>query len=441
MGRNKTITFFEHQKKTFKELEKEELSKNEVKKLIKLNDKLKIFEIGYSSVNAKQFVGALKIKNKTIQILPKIYNNEENKEKEALTNLLYMLSYTKKLKIREDIANLTKNNDLFEIYIYLFAKNLLKEIEKGFYKDYNKKEENLNFLKGKLNTTKQIKHNIINKHKLHCTYKEFSENNLINQILKYTIELLKNITKSSKNKKLLDNLSFIFEDVEYKIITLNDFKKIHFNRMSERFKYYVEMAELFILNSSINLNSKDFHTFSLIFDMNTLFEEFIGNIVKNHKDEIFGNENLNVHLQHTKHYLLRAAKIEDSQGTEDSFNFSVDKNNRGAFRLIPDIAVLKENKPYLIIDTKYKKLDQTKPYSNISQSDIYQMFAHLKKYDCKKGILLYPKYNEEIKETFYIDNKTILHIVQIDLKYNMFTGRTHYINKIKKELSRLMDEI
>jgi len=175
--------------------------------------------------------------------------------------------------------------------------------------------------------------------------------------------------------------------------------------------------------------------------MNTLFEEFIGNIVKNHKDEIFGNENLNVHLQHTKHYLLRAAKIEDSQGTEDSFNFSVDKNNRGAFRLIPDIAVLKENEPYLIIDTKYKKLDQTKPYSNISQSDIYQMFAYLKKYDCKKGILLYPKYNEEIKETFYIDNKTILHIVQIDLKYNMFTGRTHYINKIKKELSRLMDEI
>jgi hypothetical protein len=32
-------------------------------------------------------------------------------------------------------------------------------------------------------------------------------------------------------------------------------------------------------------------------------------------------------------------------------------------------------------------------------------------------------------------------MVQVDLKYNMFTGRTYYINKIKKELSRLTDEI
>ena len=38
----KIITFFEHERKTFKDLENEGLSKNEIKKLIKLNNKLKL---------------------------------------------------------------------------------------------------------------------------------------------------------------------------------------------------------------------------------------------------------------------------------------------------------------------------------------------------------------------------------------------------------------
>ena len=341
---------------------------NEIKKLIKLNDKLKIFNTKYhKSIKAKQYVGVIKIKNITIQILPKIYKNENNKQKEALTNLLYMLSYTNNLKLKENIANLAKDNDLFETYIYIFAKNLLKEIERGIYKDYNKKEYELNYLKGKLNINKQIKHNLTKKHKLYCIYNEFSENNLINQILKYTIELLKNATKNSKNKKLLNDLSFIFEDVEYKPITNKDFDKITFNRMNERFKPYIKMAELFIKNSSINLTTKDLEMFSLIFNMDLLFEEFIGNILRKYKAEIFEND-VNVYLQH-KNYLMREI---------------TDKNNKGFFALKPDIVVKENDKTILIIDTKYKQLinDRSKNY-NLHQSDIYQIFAYLKKYNCK----------------------------------------------------------
>ncbi|AIJ06293.1 5-methylcytosine restriction system component-like protein [Methanocaldococcus bathoardescens] len=419
------ITFFEHEKKTFKDLEKDGLSKNEIKKLIKLNDKLKIFNIGYNSIKAKQYVGVIKIKNMSIQILPKIYKNEDNediKQKEALTNLLYILSYTNNLKIKENIANLAKNNDLFEIYTYLFAKNLLGEIERGIYRDYNKREENLSYLKGKLNINKQIKHNLIKKHKLYCTHNEFSENNSINQILKYTVELLKNITKNPKNKKLLNDLSFIFEDVEYKIIIQKDFERITFNRMNERFKPYIKMAELFIKNSSINLTTKDLETFSLIFNMEILFEKFIGNILRKYKDEIFGKTSLNVYLQYKGCYLMK------------------DDNGNEIFALKPDVVIKENDKTVLIIDTKYKKLinNRSRNY-NISQPDIYQMFAYLKKYNCKNGILLYPKYEEEINKRFKFDNEN-LYIKQINLKHNS-KSKFEYINLIKDDLKSIINNL
>ncbi len=424
--RNKTITFFEHERKTFKDLEQLGLSKKDRNKLIKLNRKLKIFKVEYDTIKAKQFVGALKINNTTIQILPKIYKNERNeeqKQKEALTNLLYMLSYTKRLKIKENFANLSKNNDLFEIYIYLFAKNLLREIENGIYKNYNKKEENLTYLKGKLHTTKQIKHNYINKHKLYCKYAEFSENNLMNKIFKYIVELLKNITNNPKNKKLLSDLSFILSDIDYKTITINDFEKVKFNRMNERFKPYIEMAKMFILNESINLNSKDLKTFSLIFNMDYLFEEFIGTILKKYCDEIFNSECI-IHLQHSGLYLL------------------TDENNNNTFRLKPDIVVYNSNdanKPFLIIDTKYKNLidDKTKNY-NINQSDTYQMFAYLKKYNCKTGILLYPKYEKDFNKKYAFNEEEYLFINTINLKHNG-QNQKEYVENVKIELMSLIE--
>ncbi len=415
----KTITFFEHERKSFDELG---LNDYYINKLERLNKQLKIFEIGRKTIKAKQYVGIIKIKNITIQILPKIYKNEDNKQREALTNLLYMLSYTNNLKIKENIANLTKNNDLFEIYIYIFAKNLLEEIERGIYRYYNKREENLNYLKGKLNINKQVKHNIIKKHKLYCIYNEFSENNLINQILKYAVEFLKNIAKNPKNKKLLNDLSFIFEDVEYKIITHKDFERITFNRMNERFKPYIKMVELFIKNSSINLNTKDLEIFSFIFNMDILFEEFIGNILRKYKGEIFEKYNLNVYLQYKGCYLMK------------------DENGNEIFALKPDIVIKENDKTVLIIDTKYKKLvnDRSRNY-NISQSDAYQMFAYLKKYNCKNGILLYPKYEEEINKRFKFDDET-LHIKQINLKYNP-KSKSEYINLIKDNLKLIINNL
>jgi 5-methylcytosine-specific restriction enzyme subunit McrC len=156
--------------------------------------------------------------------------------------------------------------------------------------------------------------------------------------------------------------------------------------------------------------------------MDYLFEEFIGIILKKHCDEIFNNECI-IHLQHSELYLL------------------TDENNNKTFRLKPDIVVYNSNntnKPFLIIDTKYKNLtdDKTKNY-NINQSDAYQMFAYLKKYDCKTGILLYPEYEKEFNKKYDFGKEEHLFIKTINLK-NSGQNQKEYVENVKLQLNEIL---
>ena len=100
--------------------------------------------------------------------------------------------------------------------------------------------------------------------------------------------------------------------------------------------------------------------FALLFDMNKLFEDFVGNwLIK--------NINCPIKLQDSKYWLADEPK---------------------KFRLIPDIVL---NNGKIIMDTKWKLLDKEKSNQKISQSDLYQMFAYASKYkDCEKVYLIYP---------------------------------------------------
>ena len=184
----------------------------EVEKINKLSD-LDIFEIKANNrIKAKQYVWIVKINNKNIQVLPKIFWNENE---DILKNLLYMLSYTRKLKIKEsDIASLWKINDLFEIFIYIFAKELIELLKKDFKKNYNLIEENSGFLKWKLLFSQHIKNNIFNKSKFFIEYEKMDENILLNIFFKSTCKKLLKQTKSQTNYKLLKKCYFVLKDID-----------------------------------------------------------------------------------------------------------------------------------------------------------------------------------------------------------------------------------
>lgn len=323
--------------------------------------------------------------NLIIEILPKIsLSNDIIKDREIL---VFMLSKCNKLSvdINELLNSNILNNSLLDILAKVFSKKLLNELQKGLYREYVSKEEALSTIKGKTLISKSIKENTINKNKMNCKYDEFTEDNLFNAILKRAISVILFSIKNDDVKKELNIINNVLNDISDIYIPNNIILNYKLNRMNNRFLECFTLAKLILLNSSMDKSLGKENGFSILFEMNYLYEEYIGVLLK----EVFNDTNISINTQEKSRYLL--------------WNTLKERNE---IALKPDIVIYKDNKPKVIIDTKWK----SSSINNIeiySQSDIYQMYAYITTYaECEECILLYPKF-EDISHSYWKLNQNI----------------------------------
>ena len=398
MSKIKSITIKEYRTTELWDLSSKDIL--EIEKINKLS-KTQIFEIkAHNIIKAKQYVWIVKINNKNVQVLPKIFGNENEK---ILKNLLYMLSYTKKLNIKEaNIANMWKIDDLFEVFVYIFVKELLNILKKDFKKNYNIIEENSNFLKWKLLFSKHIKTNLFNKSKFFVEYEKMDENILLNIFLKAVVEKLLKFTNSKQNYNLLKKCDFILKDIDNKIFRNSKMlNNLNFNRQNKEYKNVFSLWKILYFWNSPDLSGNFDDNFSILFDMNLLFEEFIAEFIKRNKEEIDGN----------------ILKVNSQVSNKHVFN-------EHKFRLKPDIILDFKDRTKLVIDTKYKKLDKEKNYNWVSSQDIYQMFMYGMRYFAtfkeKNIILLYPDYDRLNYKNKYISEENVnIYIRTINLNFDL----------------------
>ena len=210
--------------KEYKEKKKSELQDLDLTGLrnyLKRQKLENVLDVYADSIKANSWVGVIKYKKTTIQILPKLIspngneedNNKENdnknkkdKEKETiLKNLIYMLSFTKRLDIKtNEVAKLSKeNNPFLEILIREFANSLFECLKRLTPQRYIREENNLNYLKGKIKFSENIRYNCSNSAKFYCEYDEYSENNILNQLFLFVSTCLYYLTNNGYNKKTL----------------------------------------------------------------------------------------------------------------------------------------------------------------------------------------------------------------------------------------------
>ena len=434
MNKKNLINFFEHEKLELKE-KGISLQKKDVFALEDLNrkfskeKKVEPLDLNYrkgelKSIKAKNFVGVIRARQKSFQIIPKLSQKEKESQeysKQSIRNLLYMLTFTKKLKIKDsDLAGLNRvNDDFFETLIYLFAKNLLELIQNNVNKEYVNLEDNLTFLKGKLDFPSHIKNNSILKNRFYLHYEEFCEDNFLNQIFKFVTYILLKTTRSHNNYKILQELSFLFDEVSFKNITTEDLKKIHLNRLNNCYEPILNLAKIFLSNSSLELSSNNIETFTFIFDMNELFEEFIGELTK----RIFFGSDHRVTLQGPSKHLVQ----------------SKNGQPRNLFKMMPDIEIFKYRKkaPDLIVDTKYKILKEEDAKDGVGQPDMYQMFAYSKKFKCSDIILLYPRLEnmDNNESLFVLDEETKVYKKTVNLCRELWKREAR--ESLKEELKNI----
>lgn len=341
---------------------------------------------GGKFIQARNYVGVLQTKSGlTIEILPKIADKTDTNKSKAV--FIKMLRALKNFPFKSsNLANLkTQNLPLLEIFISMFLCELEALVKNGIKSDYVALEENLNFLKGKLNINEQIKRNSVHKERFYVGYSEFLSDIKINRVIKTTLKFLYKKSNSSKNQQKIRELLFIFDEVSTCEDYKNLFEKLIINRQVKHYEQTLLWCKIFLLGNSFTPHKGDDLALVLLFDMNALFESYVGNFIK--------KKYTNVSLQHSEKYLI--------------------ENPKG-FKLRPDI-FLRHQKLNYIADTKWKIV---KSKDDISQADLYQLYAYGKKYECGKLHLIYPKIDgvEQEPMNFRYEDEMWLKILYFDLE-------------------------
>ncbi len=367
--------------KSFLDIEKFVLDNEESAQYLKITTKK-----GYGKVlQAQNFVGLIQTKDgTTIEILPKIQNVSSQESKKILIKMLKTL---KKSPFKNfHMAELKSSKmPLLEIFIAMFLDELSKLIQKGIKSGYIAKEENLKFLKGKLKMNEQIKQNFIHKERFFVEYEEFLSDRAENRLIKTTLAFLYQKSKLTKNQQRIREFLFIFDEVGFCKNIKTDFTKVQTGRQMKDYEQVLLWSKIFLMENSFSPHRGNNRAFALLFDMNLLFESYVGAFLK--------KKGLNVRLQDRGKYLVE----EPSK-----------------FALRPDIVINKDRDNEIIADTKYKNIKEEK---DISQSDMYQLYAYGTKYKKTSQLyLIYPKgIDISLDRYSYIQNKLHLDVVFFDL--------------------------
>jgi 5-methylcytosine-specific restriction enzyme subunit McrC len=335
------------------------------------------------AIQASQHVGVIRFGQQTIQVLPKIYRptgdtSRDARTKEVTANLLRLLSYAGTLPVREhEIAPLLRQtDDWFEVLTRLFATHLREEWQRGAHRTYQSVDDTLPMLKGKWRVADQVR-SPIRRHLFSVTYDEFTADNPLNRIFRYVVERLWHLTRDNDNRKILGELRQWMEDVTLlPSLNLNDANASTLTRLTESYRPLLNLARLFLDGGSLRMSTGNLSTFAFLLDMNLLFESFIAGFMKRYASEIFPSQFAGYEF------------LPQSRGAR---HYLAWHQERSVFQTIPDIAFRNGNQFPLLIDTKYKRLDERDRRAGVAQSDFYQMHAYAHRYQCGRVVLLYPE--------------------------------------------------
>ena len=320
-----------------------------------------------STIAAQQYVGVFQFGPHTIEILPKV----DGDDRSVRRNLVAMLMVALDLDIAEgEIAHVaTQQHVILEILIRIFCDKLFAQVHRGLVRRYEAREENLAVLRGRLAVTEQVRRNAGNPERLFCRFDEFQEDNPLNQILKAAIRLLLGAARTLDNQRHLAELLLVFEEVSDRPTSALQWQRVIFDRLKDRYKPCFKLAEFFLRSAPPDVAAGRRQAFSLFFEMNTLFEEYIGRVA----------------ARVCRPYGILAKR----QGPQKHLAYDEVKN-RSVFLMKPDVVGLRNGQAEWILDTKWKELSADDAKDGVVQSDLYHMYAYSSCYNCPDVVLLYP---------------------------------------------------
>ncbi|MCX2535033.1 restriction endonuclease, partial [Plesiomonas shigelloides] len=146
--------------------------------------------------------------------------------------------------------------------------------------DYVRCEDNMSYLKGKLNTAHHLRKNIINKQRFFCEYDEFLTDRPANRLLHSALDRLVKITRHAANQKSLQELTGVFDDVPLSLDYKSDFSRLRIDRGMNHYQIPLAWATLILDGFSPQTMKGDNRAFSLLFPMDRVFENYVAKTLR-----------------------------------------------------------------------------------------------------------------------------------------------------------------
>ncbi|MFB9080753.1 McrC family protein [Flavobacterium procerum] len=405
------IVVFEHEILRFDRGEKK-ITKEQFEALERYYGNGKPFyKLVYNGVQFNEHVGVLQVGNTLIEVLPKADKipHSETEDSKWRNLLIGMLRAVGSFDIKStSSSNLKiKHNTILDLYFELFIKEVEYLLHNGLVKKYQKKEGNVTALKGSLQFSKHIQHNLIHQERFYVRHSTYDTEHILHFILYKTIKLLKLLNTNNDLHSRIGVLLLHFPEMPDIKISNSTFEKLIYKRKNQHYKKAIEIAKLILLKYHPDVSKGRNHVLALMFDMNLLWEQFIYSTLKRNKTDF-----IKIKAQTSK------------------FFWKPENGRRSSMK--PDIYIETDN-GNIVLDTKWKNLNGYNP----SPDDLRQMYVYHEYYNANKVALVYPGDNKHSSAGVYLkkdgehDNK-ICSIILIDVEDE--------IKKWQEEIRRIIKE-
>ena len=330
----------------------------------------------YTEVWAQQVVGVIAAPGCSLEILPKIDAASDENNETIRTRLVSMLDVALGLKLGDGqaLAMARQKETLLDILIRLFADRLLAEARRGLPRAYMAQEENLAALRGRLDVIRQFTHNAVRPDRLACRFDTLMPDTPLLRVMKACVLMLRRHARVMETQRRLDELRFLLAEVSDVPVTALPWAQVRIDRTNRRWETLYGLAKLFLKREwqRTNHDAKAGQGITLLFAMNDLFEAYIAALARR---ALLGSD-LTVHSQGGLRYCL----MEEGDGGKERFQTT------------PDILIKRNGQVVMVIDTKWKLIGRNPEDKKrgVSQSDVYQMMAYARLYQCREVMLLYP---------------------------------------------------
>ena len=288
--------------------------------------------------------------------------------------LHYLLQKVLNINLNSLDTALSREDKLYQLLMYLFPKYLQAALRKGHYKEYQRFFHNDSHVKGVVDVGNHFKKNLPFTGNVAYTTREFAFDNPIMQLIRHTIEFMKN--QKSIGRGVLENLSTSRENVaeivrvtpsykiadRAKIIRLNQTKPLR----HAYFREYRKLQELclMILNREEHgLGYQEQKIHGILFDVAWLWEEYVYTLLP--KDFI-----------HPR-----------NKDKTDGISVFSDRERK----VFPDFY---HQNHKIVLDAKYKKLELTE--KGINREDLFQLISYSYILKAEKAGLIFPSIEQSV---------------------------------------------